>query len=112
MSVSREKNSEYFKKWYEDNKEIQYERVKNRKKFILEWFREYKKTLSCEKCGESFWACLDFHHRDPSTKEGGIISLIVRRGWGIDRLMTEIEKCDVLCANCHRKFHWLENEYE
>lgn len=56
----------------------------------------------CQKCGEKDPSCLDFHHRDPSTKEGHIGEF---RRFGKARLLAEIAKCDVLCANCHRKHH-------
>jgi len=56
----------------------------------------------CIKCGEMDASCLDFHHRDPAEKEGHIGEF---RKFGMKRLLAEIEKCDVLCANCHRKFH-------
>ena len=72
---------------------------------VKTWFYEYKKTLSCIKCGESHTACLEFHHRDPTTKKFHIArfnSLKQSKG----DLQAEMAKCDVLCANCHRKLHW------
>jgi hypothetical protein len=62
---------------------------------------------ACIRCGETHPACLDFHHRDPGVKEG-TISRLVSKNVKLDRVQAEIEKCDVLCANCHRKFHWVE----
>jgi len=50
---------------------------------------------------------LDFHHRDPSTKVMDIAEA-QRHGWSIGRIQVEIEKCDIICANCHRKLHWEE----
>lgn len=52
----------------------------------------YPETPSC---------VFDFHHRDPSTKEDwkGI------RKWGWERVRNEIEKCDLVCSNCHRTIH-------
>ncbi len=61
----------------------------------------------CIKCEEKDAACLDFHHRDPSTKEGQIGEF---RKFGVKHLLAEIAKCDVLCANCHRKHHRDERE--
>ena len=56
-----------------------------------------------------FWVkfvCLDFHHIDPSKKEGNIAKIIT----SISRkfLLSELEKCIVLCTNCHRKVHYNE----
>jgi len=56
----------------------------------------------CQQCGEADPACLDFHHRDPSHKIFSV-AFLASQGYSIDRIMAEIEKCDLLCANCHRK---------
>ena len=55
----------------------------------------------CERCGysKSVWA-LEFHHRDPKEKNRKIKRLMFQK-W--DRIVKEIEKCDLLCANCHRE---------
>lgn len=96
---------EWNKKFYEKNKAATYARVKKRRNEIRRWLDEYRSTLSCVKCGESHPACLDFHHRDSKTKEFGLGNI---SGWGYgkQKLLREIEKCEVLCANCHRKAHF------
>ena len=58
---------------------------------------------ACVRCGESDPICLDFHHRDEGTKHLAIAAAV--RKWPLKRVMQEIEKCDILCANCHRKLH-------
>jgi len=75
-----------------------WQKVQQSKKQILLDAR----LCGCRICGEKDPACLDFHHRDPTTKEGHIGEF---RRFGAARLPAEIAKCDVLCANCHRKFH-------
>ena len=57
----------------------------------------------CVKCGETHPACLDFHHRAGKEDKLGNIGEI--RRFATEKLLTEIAKCDVLCANCHRKHH-------
>ncbi len=71
------------------------------------WFEEYKSNLSCCKCGVNHPAVLDFHHLDPTNKSFGI-SEAVRSGVSHVKLLTEIAKCEVICANCHRIQHWNE----
>lgn len=66
------------------------------------------KSNGCKKCGDKRLYVLDFHHRDPSQKEGTINHMIKSAGYA--KLMDEIQKCDILCANCHREFHYLERE--
>ncbi len=56
----------------------------------------------CLHCGfDGHPAAFDFHHRDPTQKDFMISS--ANAGW--ERLKTELDKCDLLCANCHRVVH-------
>jgi hypothetical protein len=61
----------------------------------------------CQACGEDHPATLQFHHRDPSTKLFGISTKVLatpkKFPWEV--VVAEIEKCDLLCANCHAKHH-------
>ena len=79
---------------------------RKRKQSIVKWFHDYKKTLSCEICGEDNWACLDFHH--VGIKNHGI-SNMVRSGYAISSILKEIELTMCVCSNCHRKIHNDEN---
>lgn len=56
----------------------------------------------CKLCPETDQDCLDFHHTDPTTKDGTISKML---GVSTPVLAAEIAKCVVLCANCHRKVH-------
>lgn len=69
------------------------------------WLQEFKKTLKCANCDESRWYVLDFHHTDPSSKDFDLASSFK---FSKDRILEEIAKCEVLCANCHREKHYLE----
>ncbi len=72
---------------------------------IKKWFRELKSSLTCTKCTENHPACLTFHHNDPTKKEHNISDMI-HRVWSRKKVLEEMEKCTVLCENCHRKLHW------
>jgi L-lysine 2,3-aminomutase len=91
--------------WYSRNSERAKEKVTARKRELDQWFAEYKKTLKCSLCPEDHPAALDFHHLDPSKKELSV-TVAVSHGWSRERLLKEIEKCQVLCSNCHRKLHY------
>jgi len=52
-------------------------------------------------CGESNPLVLDFDHKDPN-KKSFTIGSVARKGWSLEVLYKEIDKCDVVCANCHR----------
>jgi len=56
----------------------------------------------CEKCNYiGSIACYDFHHKDPTQKSFSISHKPHTRSW--DRIKLEIDKCLLLCANCHRE---------
>lgn len=57
----------------------------------------------CAKCGDTRQYVLDYHHKDPTIKEFTIGKL--KKG-SLQVLQHEIDKCIVLCANCHREFHY------
>jgi hypothetical protein len=59
---------------------------------------------SCELCGECAPECLHFHHIDPAKKEI-TLSAAVANGWARERILAEMAKCRVLCANCHLEHH-------
>ena len=98
-------NREYYRK--NRDKLLAKQRDKNRRfaENRRKWLSDFKKSLKCQRCGESHPATLTFHHRDSSFKEFAIGNS-VWMGVGLSRLKKEIEKCDVLCANCHAKEHF------
>ena len=59
------------------------------------------------KCGEKRSYLLDFHHLDPTQKDSTVARLTSSSS-SKQRIQDEIDKCIVLCANCHREFHYLE----
>jgi len=102
--IRKQKNIEYQKKYYKNNRQYYIDKSKKRREKIKELYIEYKKTLKCEVCGENRWYCLDFHHiTDDKIIE---ISRTIRRAWGWTRIMKEISKCKVLCRNCHAEVHF------
>ena len=64
--------------------------------------------LKCEKCGYrgKNLASLDFHHKEKEDKKFVISSVINRNiSVPVQDLYNEIEKCEVVCRNCHREQH-------
>src|SRR5437868_1253938 len=105
---NQDKLRQYRRAWYERNKERAKASVIKRERELIRLVEARKAEIGCCMCSEKHPACLDFHHRDPLEKEMEISRIVQDRGWGIKRLEAEIAKCDVLCANCHRKLHWEE----
>lgn len=60
----------------------------------------------CEACGLKYdgenAAVFEFHHRDPTTKVDRL-STMAPKPWGT--VVDELDKCDMLCANCHNLMH-------
>lgn len=90
---------EYKLKYYYKNKESHYLRNAKTNKKLKEY--ALSKKDKCIVCGEMTKICLDWHHlRD---KED-VIARICKSG-SMKKLNLELDKCVVLCANCHRKVH-------
>ena len=85
------------------------DRDKRSRAEVRRWLIDYKATQRCEQCGESHPATLDFHHVNPETKvaEVSVMASKVPR-YSKAMILTEMQKCRILCANCHRKEHWDE----
>jgi len=72
------------------------------KREMTRWFYEYKSKLKCEICGETESCCLDFHHKKDKIE---IVAVCASKGWSKKRILEEIDKCIILCGNCHRELH-------
>ena len=94
------------KEYYHDNSKKHKETVKERnKKKILEnrqLLRDYLNVHPCIVCGEPDPIVLEFDHRDDAVKKY-VVSVMVGVGYSWKTIMKEIDKCDVRCANCHRR---------
>lgn len=97
----------YSREWYKRNREHVIHNKEERRRVMKEWFKGMKETLKCEQCSQSHIACLQFHHVDPKEKDMNVC-YAVHNGWSKERIIKEIKKCKVLCANCHAILHWEE----
>ena len=94
--------------FYAANREKEIERVRSRQAATLEFLRDLRRR-PCQECGGTFppWV-MDFDHRDPTEKCFNVTNsraMLMSR----PRLLEEIAKCDIVCANCHaaRTYRWL-----
>ena len=101
---TKEEVNQYNREWYHKNKERRLALTKKWKDKQRQLYNDYKKTLSCAKCGEAETCCLDFHHLDPTQKDKSVAQFMTDNN-GFAKALREIEKCIVVCANCHRKIH-------
>ncbi len=76
-------------------------RVKANKKAkieIINYLINYFKEHHCMHCGEDNPILLEFDHlRDKQSS----ISAAIRNKWSVKKIQKEMEKCQVLCSNCH-----------
>ena len=112
-STCRDCSRAYGRAHYKRNRPAYLERARRGRERALEACRrlllDHLRTHPCVDCGESDPVLLDFDHRDPSTKTANVAAL-VKRG-GMKALVAEIAKCDIRCANDHRRktarqFRW------
>jgi hypothetical protein len=90
------------KKFYELNKNRAILRNKIKLFNIRKFLQDQKENKSCTDCGKSFpYFVLDWDH-DIIKPKCCNISTIYRKGWSKKRILDEIGKCDLVCANCHR----------
>lgn len=73
------------------------------------WINDYKASRGCKICNITDYRVLQFHHRDKEAKEF-TIGNYSKHGSSRSTLMKEIEKCDILCANCHIITHYEERK--
>lgn len=89
----------------EERRNKNYERVKSHRQKVKEKAIAYKGSR-CEKCGynKCNWA-FDFHHLD-KTKKNFSIAQYLTISW--EKVKKELDKCIMVCANCHRELHYEE----
>ena len=88
---------------YADRRQYLIAAVYKRRKKIRQMAVDYKGGR-CEVC--SYNRCIDaleFHHKNSSAKDFSISEKGYTRSWS--KVKEELNKCMLLCANCHREFH-------
>lgn len=103
---NREKQRKAQEEWYKNNKDHMLQKQRDRRTELKRWLKEeILAGKTCSRCPENHIACFDFHHKDPSLKEFRISEMSERK-LSKEKVLKEIEKCEILCANCHRKLHF------
>jgi len=94
--------------WYIRNKDKpEYKEYRRRikseyRKKIRDYVKSYKNGKVCTLCGFADYRALQFHHTDRDNKE---YSISEAKTSSIKKLKKEIEKCILICANCHQIEH-------
>jgi len=83
-----------------DREELQ-RRNRKRGELMYSLTVRYLQSHPCVDCGEDDVVVLDFDHVRGEKRDN--VTTMARQGVGLDLLKAEIAKCDVRCANCHRR---------
>lgn len=94
----KECNKEYNRQHYINNSSTYNKKARDYERKNRQYIFDYLKNHPCEQCGEARVATLQFDHINRLEKSFNISE---GRKTGINKLKLEIEKCRVLCANCH-----------
>ena len=103
VSFCKECKRDYNILHYKANKDEYVDRNKKRRDEKRAYIEEVKKKSSCVSCGIKDYRVLDFHHISPTEKKWNVSA--ISKIPSMTRLKQEIDKCDILCANCHRIYH-------
>jgi len=104
----RAENPDALKEYYKENKDRFRKHNKVNRLRNAEYIQEAKRNGKCVSCGWNDHPCaLDFHHIDPASKITEIASM-TRGGSSIEKIQEEMNKCVLMCSNCHRIFHYNE----
>lgn len=106
--LDKEKSREAQRRHYARNKDAIKKKVAIQRRAYKAQWAEFKKTLSCLECGQNHPATLDFHHVNPHESDNKVHKLLASGAYSKAR--EEIKKCIVLCANCHRIYHYNEHQ--
>jgi hypothetical protein len=101
----KEYQRNYQRGWHQRHRTERLARIYERKAAIYEYIQNIKNQLCRADCGQRHPATLQFHHLNAEDKMFNIGDAI-RDGISLDRIKKEIEKCIILCANCHAIRHF------
>lgn len=94
------KRREIARRHYEKHREKFREAQRLKRARMRAWYHRQKER-PCADCGQQFpYYVMDFDHRDGSAKVANVNRLVQDAAW--EKVRREIEKCDLVCSNCHR----------
>lgn len=106
LAKRKEYHAKYMKEvWYPKNKEKHITYVKRNKAKVAEFLEQYKRQQKCADCGfpgNQFPFVLDFDHENNGATKSFTIGSWSHAVLSIEAIKQEIDKCELVCANCHR----------
>jgi hypothetical protein len=103
QSYCRACQKEYDAAWYQANKARRQQKVKADRAAHVAWLDSLKEGKPCTDCGGHFPPyVLEWDHLPGFIKEL-VIANTRRAAHSRKRILAELEKCELVCANCHRE---------
>jgi predicted transcriptional regulator len=111
LTLSKDTVRKYIKILHNKNEKSNIPKKIRQSNSVISWRRRSKLKLieykggRCEKCGyNKCQMALEFHHLNPSEKD----FTIGGKSWSFDKLKSEVDKCILVCSNCHKEIHYNE----
>ncbi len=96
-----QKRRECHKRYYLRNKDLYREKNIRRSKELIDFVISLKQK-PCMDCGVQYpYYVMDFDHRERNDKIKEV-AYMSARNWSLENIKKEADKCDLVCANCHR----------
>ena len=92
------------------HKEDLYDAQKRHRVKVRHLLLEYLGDKKCLDCGENDPVVLDFDHKEPKTKFKSVARMLAGH-YSWQSILAEIQKCEIRCANCHRKKSYIQFGY-
>lgn len=104
-NICRKCSNRHGRDYYLKYRDRQKNKIYQRKKKYIGQIKEEilrRKRLGCKYCDEKSVCCMDFHHLK---NKKYAVSKMLNGSFCLPQAIEEMDKCDVVCSNCHRKIH-------
>ncbi len=108
ISIATKKSRHSIKKYIKNYNSKKYIKNISRSQSVVNWRKRTRRELigykggKCKICGyNTCMEALDFHHLNPLEKDFTISG----KSWSFETLKKEVDKCELLCRNCHTEVH-------
>jgi hypothetical protein len=103
QSYCRRCQREYDAAWYQANKARRQAKVKADREMYVAWLDSLKKGKPCTDCGRIYPSYVMEWDHLPEAVKTLVVADTRRAAHSRERILAELEKCELVCANCHRE---------
>jgi hypothetical protein len=103
QSYCRACKKEYDAAWYRVNKERRRAKVRADREAYIAWLDSLKDGKPCADCGQTYPPYVMEWHHIPGATKTLVLADTRRAAHSKARILAELEKCELVCANCHRE---------